>query len=116
MRRRFGATVARRRADPDRHYPLRHYACVLLETPPPRIHGDRTYFADRNGDLPIIKGNLVRVQVERLPDGCAPHKTLWLWHAGPTDLALDEPWPAYLARFDEEHTFAFGKGTLGVRS
>ncbi|MEU5996175.1 transposase [Spirillospora sp. NPDC047418] len=80
----------------------------------PRIHGDRTYFADLGGDLPIIKGTLVRVQVERLPDGRAPHKTLWLWHAGPTTLALDEIWRAYLARFDEEHTFAFGKGTLGL--
>jgi hypothetical protein len=80
----------------------------------PKIHGDRTYFAGRDGDLPIIKGNLIRVQVEHLPDGRAPHKTLWLWHAGPTALALDEIWRAYLARFDEEHTFAFGKGTLGL--
>jgi hypothetical protein len=80
----------------------------------PKIHGDRTYFADYNGDLPIIKGNLVRVQVERLPDGRTPHKTLWLWHAGPTVLALDQIWRAYLARFDEEHTFRFSKGVLGL--
>lgn len=80
----------------------------------PKIHGARTYFTGWQGDLPIIKGNLVRVVVERLPDGRAPHKTLWLWHAGPTPLALAEIWRAYLARFDEEHTFAFGKGTLGL--
>jgi hypothetical protein len=52
--------------------------------------------------------------VQHLPDGRAPHKTLWLWHAGPTVLAPDEIWRAYLARFDEEHTFRFGKGVLGL--
>lgn len=80
----------------------------------PQIHGDRTYFADWDGDLPIIKGNLMRVQVEHLPDGRTPPATMWLWHAGPTVLALDEIWRAYLARFDEEHTFQFGKGVLGL--
>ncbi|MEU7827742.1 transposase [Nonomuraea sp. NPDC049129] len=80
----------------------------------PKVHGGRTYFADWQGDLPIIKGNLIRVQVERLPDGRTPHQTLWLWHAGPTVLALSEIWRAYLARFDEEHTFKFSKGTLGL--
>lgn len=80
----------------------------------PKVHGGRTYFATWHGDLPIIKGNLVRVQIERLPDGRAPHQTLWLWHAGPTVLALGEIWRAYLARFDEEHTFKFGKATLGL--
>ncbi|WP_236051590.1 transposase [Nonomuraea cypriaca] len=80
----------------------------------PKVHGDRTYFAGWDGDLPIIKGNLVRVQVEHLPDGRTPPTSMWLWHAGPTILALDEVWRAYLARFDEEHTFKFGKGTLGL--
>jgi hypothetical protein len=80
----------------------------------PKVHGDRTYFADWDGELPIIKGNLVRVQVEYLPDGRTPPKTMWLWHAGPTELALDEIWRAYLARFDEEHTFKFSKGVLGL--
>ncbi|WUI04019.1 hypothetical protein OHR68_20225 [Spirillospora sp. NBC_00431] len=58
-----------------------------------KIHGDRTYFADWDSDLPITKGNLVRVQVERLPAGRPPHRTLWLWHAGPTTLAIDEICP-----------------------
>ena len=48
---------------------------------------------------------MLRVTVEHLPDGRAPHKTMWLWHAGPGPLSLDELWRAYLARFDEEHTF-----------
>ena len=39
---------------------------------------------------------------------------MWLWHAGPAPLSLDELWRAYLARFDEEHAFKFAKGTLGL--
>ena len=57
---------------------------------------------------------MLRVPVERLPDGRKPHKTMWLWHAGPAPLSLDELWRAYLARFDEEHAFKFAKGTLGL--
>ena len=57
---------------------------------------------------------MLRVIVARLPDGRAPHKTMWLWHAGPAPLSLDELWRAYLARFDEEHAFKFAKGTLGL--
>ncbi len=33
---------------------------------------------------------------------------------GPGPLSLDELWRAYLARFGEEHTFKFAKGTLGL--
>ena len=57
---------------------------------------------------------MLRVIVEHLPDGRKPHKTMWLWHAGPGPLSLDELWRAYLARFDEEHAFKFAKGTLGL--
>ena len=39
---------------------------------------------------------------------------MWLWHAGPAPLSLDELWRAYLARFDEEHAFRFAKGTPGL--
>ena len=39
---------------------------------------------------------------------------MWLWHAGPGPLSLDELWRAYLARFDIEHVFRFAKGTLGL--
>ena len=80
----------------------------------PLIHGDRGYFAGWDGELPILRGTVLRVTVERLPDGRAPHKTMWLWHAGPAPLSLDELWRAYLARFDEEHAFKFAKGTLGL--
>ncbi len=81
----------------------------------PLIHGDRGWFKDNwHGELPILRGTLLRVIVERLPDGRKPHKTMWLWHAGPAPLSLDELWRAYLARFDEEHTYRFLKGALGL--
>jgi hypothetical protein len=68
----------------------------------PLIHGDRGYFAGWHGELPVLRGTVLRVTVEHLPDGRAPHKTMWLWHAGPAPLSADELWRAYLARFDEE--------------
>ena len=80
----------------------------------PLIHGDRGWFAGWDGELPVLRGALLRVNVEHLPDGRKPHKTMWLWHAGPSPLSLDELWRAYLARFDEEHAFKFAKGTLGL--
>jgi hypothetical protein len=80
----------------------------------PLIHGDRGWFAGRDARLPVLRGTLLRVTVDHLPDGRTPHKTMWLWHAGPAPLSLDELWRAYLARFDEEHAFRFAKGTLGL--
>jgi hypothetical protein len=81
----------------------------------PLIHGDRGWFADNwDGKLPVLRGTVLRVIVEHLPDGRRPHKTMWLWHAGPAPLSLDELWRAYLARFDEEHAFKFAKSTLGL--
>lgn len=81
----------------------------------PVIHGDRGWFKDNwDGKLPVLRGTVLRVIVEHLPGGRKPHKTMWLWHAGPAPLSLDELWRAYLARFDEEHTFRFTKGVLGL--
>jgi len=80
----------------------------------PLIHGDRGYFTGWDGDLPVLPGTVLRVRVDHLPDGRKPHKTMWLWHAGPAPLSCDELWRAYLARFDEEHAFKFVKGTLGL--
>jgi hypothetical protein len=80
----------------------------------PLIHGDRGWFAGWDGDLPVLRGTVLRVTVQHLPDGRTPPKTMWLWHAGPGPLSLDELWRAYLARFDEEHAFRFAKGHLGL--
>jgi hypothetical protein len=79
----------------------------------PLIHGDRGWFAGRE-HLPVLPGTLIHVSVERLPDGRDPHRAMWLWHAGPGPLSLDELWRAYLARFDIEHAFKLLKGTLGL--
>jgi hypothetical protein len=79
----------------------------------PLLHGDRGWFAGRKR-LPVLPGTLVHVTVERLPDGRDPHRAMWLWHAGPGPLSLDELWRAYLARFDVEHAFKLLKGVLGL--
>ncbi len=79
----------------------------------PLIHGDRGWFAGRR-HLPVLRGTLIHITVERLPDGRDPHRAMWLWHAGPGPLSLDELWRAYLARFDIEHAIRTLKGTLGL--
>jgi DDE superfamily endonuclease len=79
----------------------------------PLVHGDRGWFEGRK-HLPVLPGTLVHVTVERLPDGRDPHRAMWLWHAGPGPLSLDELWRAYLARFDIEHAIRTLKGTLGL--
>jgi DDE superfamily endonuclease len=68
----------------------------------PLIHGDRGWFAGWDGKLPVLRGTVLRVTVDHLPDGRTPPKAMWLWHAGPASLSPDELWRAYLARFDEE--------------
>jgi hypothetical protein len=123
-----GTRVACHKADdPDQSNPEPDESLTLPGTPlygtvrvdawhqvHPLIHGDRGWFAGWDGDLPVLPGTVLRVTVEHLPDGRKPHKTMWLWHAGPASLSLDELWRAYLARFDEEHAFKFAKGTLGL--
>ena len=95
-----------------------HYGTVRVDAwhpVHPVIHGDRGWFKDNwHAELPVLRGTLLRVLVDHLPDGRVPHKTMWLWHAGPAPLSPDELWRAYLARFDEEHTFRFLKGSLGL--
>jgi hypothetical protein len=64
---------------------------------------------------PIVRGTILRVQVERVPARTRPPKVLWLWWAGPAGgaLDLDLAWRAYVHRFDLEHTVRFCKQTLG---
>jgi hypothetical protein len=62
---------------------------------------------------PIVRGTLVRVQVQRVPARTRPPKVLWLWWAGPDQPDLDLAWRAYVRRFDLEHTIRFAKQTLG---
>lgn len=74
---------------------------------------DRGYWQGREV-LPIVKGTVIRVDVERLPKPSSKsNKTLWLWWSGEGQPNLDVVWRAYLRRFDIEHTYRFVKNTLG---
>jgi hypothetical protein len=71
-------------------------------------HGSR-------GPRPIVRGTIIRIQVEHVPARTRPPKVLWLWWASPAglELDLDLAWRAYIRRFDLEHTVRFCKQTLG---
>ena len=78
----------------------------------PRLVGRRWAWATRPPRS--CRGSVIRVDVEHLPKPTRrTNKTLWLWAAGPGLPDLDMCWRAYLRRFDIEHTFRFGKNTLG---
>jgi hypothetical protein len=74
----------------------------------------RGVWAEYPGELPVIAGTLIRLQVERLPGDHTP-KPVWLWSSvtGATAADVDRWWQAFLRRFDLEHTFRLFKQTLG---
>ena len=74
----------------------------------------RTCWLEHDGDLPIIEGTLIRLQVQHLPGDRNP-KPVWLWTSITTATATDvnRSWQSYLRRFDLEHTFRLLKQTLG---
>ncbi|GAA1215257.1 hypothetical protein GCM10009665_01360 [Kitasatospora nipponensis] len=69
---------------------------------------------DHCGQLPIVEGTLIRLDVDHLPSGGTP-KPVWLRHSDPTPCVADTDtaWHAFLRRFELEHTFRFLKQTLG---
>ena len=78
----------------------------------PKLAGRGRWAGD--GAPPIVRGSVIRVEVEHLPKPAARAvKTLWLWWSGPGAPDLDLCWRAYLRRFDIEHTYRFIKNTLG---
>jgi hypothetical protein len=79
----------------------------------PRLHSRGRWAGDSLP--PIVRGSVVRVDVERLPkpSSRANNKTLWLWWSGPGQPDLELCLHAYLHRFDIEHTYRFVKNTLG---
>ena len=78
----------------------------------PRLTG-RGRWRD-NGAPPIVRGSVIRVEVEHLPKPTSrAKKTLWLWWSGEGEPDLERCWRAYLRRFDIEHTYRFAKNTLG---
>jgi hypothetical protein len=82
-----------------------------------RVHPRLTHRAawlDYDGDLPVIEGTLIRLQVDHLPGDRAP-KPLWLWSSatGVLPAEVDRLWQGFLRRFDLEHTFRLFKQILG---
>jgi hypothetical protein len=74
----------------------------------------RAGWEDHEGELPVVEGTLIRLQVDHLP-GSRDAEPLWLWssRAGTTAEEADRTWQAFLRRFDIEHTFRFLKQQLG---
>jgi hypothetical protein len=61
---------------------------------------------------PLVRGTLIRLDVERLPRPTKVPQPLWFWWFGSPPPDLAEVWRAYIARFSIEHTFRFFKQTL----
>jgi hypothetical protein len=74
----------------------------------------RAAWLDHDGELPVIEGTLIRLQVDHLPGDRDP-KPVWLWYsrAGAAPGEVDRAWRAFLRRFDLEHTFRLFKQVLG---
>ena len=71
-----------------------------------RVHPRLTHRAawlDHDGDLPVIEGTLIRLQVDHLPGDRDP-KPVWLWFSrtSATPAEVDRCWQAFLRRFDLE--------------
>ena len=61
---------------------------------------------------PVVRGILIRLDVEHLPRPTKVPQPLWFWWWGPAPPNLAEVWLAYVARYSIEHTFRFFKQTL----
>src|ERR1019366_5754848 len=82
-----------------------------------RVHPRLTHRAawlDHDGELPVIEGTLIRLQVDHLPGDRDP-KPVWLWFSrtGAAPGEVDRCWQSFLRRFDLEHTFRLFKQVLG---
>ncbi len=65
----------------------------------------RDAWQDHEGELPIVEGTLIRLQVDHLP-GDRDADPVWLWssRAGTTEEEVNRTWQAFLRRFDIEIT------------
>jgi hypothetical protein len=61
---------------------------------------------------PLVRGTLLRLEVEYLPRPTKTPQPLWFWWWGPVPPDLAEVWRAYVARYSIEHSFRFFKQTL----
>ena len=74
----------------------------------PHIHAKRGTRQAR----PIVRGTLIRLEVERLPKPTKAPVPLWLWWGGPNPPDLATIWRVYVARFSIEHAYRFFKQVL----
>ena len=80
--------------------------------PPEAAH--HSAWLEHDGELPIVEGTLVRLKVKHLSkEREAPPVWLWSSKTKATQADVDRWWQGFLRRFDLEHTFRFGKQTLG---
>ena len=82
-----------------------------------RVHPRLTHrssWLTHHGQLPVIEGTVIRLQVEHLP-GDREAAPVWLWSSatGLDDGEVTACWQMFLRRFDLEHTFRMFKQTLG---
>jgi hypothetical protein len=56
---------------------------------------------------PLVRGTLIRLEVERLPKPTKVPVPLWLWWWGPEPPELEAIWRVYVARFSIEHAYRF---------
>jgi DDE superfamily endonuclease len=92
------------------------YGHVQLQTwsglhPIPQQHAEKGTHAQPHA-RPLVRGTLLRLEVERLPRPTKTPVPLWFWWWGPVPPDLAEVWQAYVARYSIEHTFRFFKQTL----
>lgn len=75
----------------------------------------RSGWIGHDGELPILDGTLIRLEVEHLPGNQRDPDPVWLWcsTAGADEHVVTVCWTMFLRRFDLEHTFRFLKQTLG---
>jgi hypothetical protein len=64
------------------------------------------------GPRPLVRGALIRLEVDHLPRPTKVPQPLWFWWFAPVPPDLSVLWQAYCARFAIEHTFRFFKQTL----
>jgi DDE superfamily endonuclease len=102
-------TPSRRHVEDDDQYGRVHVQAWAGLHPKQQLHTTRGTKQLR----PIVRGTLVRVQVERVPANTRPPQVLWLWWQGSGTPDLAMLWRAYVRRFDLEHTIRFAKQTLG---
>jgi len=74
----------------------------------PQLHATRGTRPPR----PVVRGTLIRLEVERLPRPPKPPQPRWFWWSAPLPPDLADVWRASTARFAIEQSFRFFKQTL----